>query len=127
MKSKSTKGIDKQLDDAWSLLVKLTAGNKCEYCSNTQNLNSHHVFGRRNHSVRWYPSNGVCLCAGHHALLKFSAHQSPTWFANWIIQKRGQKWYDILEVKARGQSHLSKFEKEIILKELRDEIQKYGL
>ncbi len=29
---KQRKGIDRRLDDAWSLLVKLKAGMKCEYC-----------------------------------------------------------------------------------------------
>ena len=41
---KKLKGLDGKLDDAWSLLVKLEAGNKCEVCGITTTLNSHHIF-----------------------------------------------------------------------------------
>jgi len=60
------KGIDKKLDNAWSKLVKLRAGNKCEIklCGKTKYLNSHHIFTRRNKAVRWSVLNGVALCPG---------------------------------------------------------------
>ena len=35
MKIKRKKGIDGKLDTAWSKLVKLRAGNRCEYCKTT--------------------------------------------------------------------------------------------
>ena len=76
------KGIDKKLDDAWAKLVKLKAGNKCEYCGKTDRLNSHHVYSRSNRSVRWDIDNGYSLCVGHHVFGNFSAHKSPLDFAN---------------------------------------------
>ena len=63
---KVRKGIDGKLDIAWSKLVKLRAGMKCEYCSKTSYLNSHHIYSRSKKSTRWNPDNGICLCVGHH-------------------------------------------------------------
>lgn len=122
---KSRTGIDKKLDDAWSLLVKLKAGNKCEYCGKQNYLNSHHVFSRSKKSTRWSIANGVCLCVGHHTFSSsFSAHKTPTEFTEWIRNKRGETWYTNLRISAHGTVKWSNFEKEIILKELENEIKK---
>jgi len=121
------KGIDKKLDDAWSLLVKLIAGNQCEYCRNTQTLNSHHVFTRSNKSTRWDELNGICLCASHHTLnSKFSAHGTPTIFSEWIINKRGENWHNLLRLRAHSDGKRTKFEKEIMLNELNKRIKSYA-
>ncbi len=117
------KGIDKLLDNAWSLLVKLRAGNKCEYCNNTRTLNSHHVFTRTNKSTRWDVLNGISLCASHHILnSKFSAHGTPTIFTEWIMNKRGENWHNLLRLRAHSDGKRTKFEKEILLRELKKEI-----
>lgn len=124
---KKSKGIDGRLDDAWSLLIKLIAGNKCEYCRNTQTLNSHHVFTRTNKSTRWDTVNGICLCASHHTLnSKFSAHGTPTIFTEWIINKRSENWHNLLRLRAHADGKRTKFEKEIMLKELNKRIKSYG-
>jgi len=120
------KGIDKKLDNAWSKLVKLRAGNKCEIklCGKTKYLNSHHIFTRRNKAVRWSVLNGVALCPGHHTLnSNFSAHATPILFHNWMVETKGQDFIDKLTFKASGISKLHKFEKEIMLKELNHEIE----
>jgi hypothetical protein len=120
------KGIDKKLDDAWSLLVKLRAGNKCEYCGKTTTLNSHHIFSRSNRSVRWDPINGICLCVAHHTFSsKFSAHKAPVEFTLWLTESKGQDFIDRLRIKANSVSKLHKFEKELLLKELQKEIEDY--
>ena len=117
------KGIDKKMDDAWSKLVKLIAGNQCEYCRNTQTLNSHHVFTRSNKSTRWDELNGISLCASHHTLnSKFSAHGTPTIFTEWIINKRGENWHNLLRLRAHADGKRTKFEKEIMLRELNKRI-----
>jgi len=72
----------------------------------TKYLNSHHIFSRNNYSVRWNPSNGVCLCAGHHVLCNFSAHKAPLEFAEWLKEKRGKKWYEQLRKKAKQTSQI---------------------
>lgn len=116
------KHIDKNLDTAWSLLVKLKAGNRCEYCGKSSPLNSHHIFSRSKKSVRWDVNNGVCLCVGHHIGNDFSAHKSPVTFTQWLIKKKGQDFIDRLTYKSNGISKLHPFEKEVLLQELNKEI-----
>lgn len=121
---KKLKGIDGQLDLAWSELVKLKAGNKCEIqnCGKT-NIQSHHIYTRRNKAVRWEPMNGVSLCAWHHTLnSKFSAHATPVTFTEWLIENKGEDYMQILRMKANQISKLHKFEKEVLLSELKREI-----
>jgi hypothetical protein len=123
---KKLKGVEGKLDDAWSKLVKLRAGMKCEYCRNTTALNSHHVFTRVNRATRWDVTNGISLCASHHTLdSKFSAHGTPTIFTEWIIKYRGENWHTLLRIRANSISKLHPFEKEILLKELNKEINSY--
>lgn len=88
------------LDKLWSEKVKKRVGNKCEYCGKVPYLNSHHIFSRSNHAVRWDLDNGVALCAGHHVFGNFSAHKSPVEFVEWIKAKRGIEWYERLRAKA---------------------------
>jgi predicted restriction endonuclease len=102
VKKKPTKTqLNKKADTEWSLSVKEKAGFKCEVCGSTQSLNSHHIFGRKNYSTRWDIDNGICLCVGHHKFNpKFSAHESPTLFTDWVKQYRGLEWYEKLRAKA---------------------------
>ena len=86
----SKKTLKNKLDKAWSQLVKLQAGNKCEVCGNSETLNSHHVVGRRNLRLRWEVINGVCLCVKHHKFGNQSAHENPVWFEDWLKENRGQ-------------------------------------
>ena len=102
-KKKTKTQLNKVKDTEWSAMVKILAGNRCEVCGTTQFLNSHHIFGRGNHSTRWDVNNGVCLCAGHHKFKHdFSAHNTPTLFTEWVILKRGKEWHDLLTLKAKG-------------------------
>lgn len=120
------KGIDKRLDDAWSLLVKLIHGNKCEYCGKETTLNSHHIYSRSKRSTRWHLNNGACLCVSHHTFNSgFSAHKTPLEFTEWIIEKRGQQWYDDLKVKAHTIEKLFKHEKEALLLDMNTQIKEY--
>lgn len=117
------KGIDKKLDDAWSELIKLGAGMRCEYCGKETTLNSHHIFSRSKMSTRWDVINGICLCVAHHTFSsKFSAHKTPVEFTIWLTEKKGQSFIDRLRIKANSISKLHKFEKEILLEELRKQI-----
>lgn len=85
----SKKTLKNKLDKAWSQLVKLQAGNKCEVCGSTETLNSHHIVGRRNLRLRWEPMNGVSLCAGCHTFRTQSFHQNPVWADVWLRENRG--------------------------------------
>lgn len=123
---KQRKGIDKKLDDAWSELVKLRGGMKCEVCSKTKPLNSHHIYSRSKKSTRWDVKNGICLCVGCHVFSsKFSAHKTPLEFVNWLTQYKGQEYIDILTIKANATSKLHTFEKQVLLDDLNEQIKNY--
>ena len=123
---KKLKGVDGKLDIAWSKLVKLIAGNKCEYCGKTSYLNSHHIYSRSKRSVRWDVKNGICLCVGHHTFSStFSAHKTPLEFVKWLEDYKGTDYIDNLTLKANSISKLHKFEKEELLKHLNNQIIKY--
>jgi hypothetical protein len=123
---KKLKGLDGKLDDAWSLLVKLEAGMRCEYCGTDKNLNSHHIYSRSNRSVRWDESNGVSLCVAHHTFSSgFSAHKTPLEFVYWLEEEYGKVYMDELRLKANSTKKWMKFEKEELLKELNDKIETY--
>ena len=111
-------GIDKQLDNAWSLFVKLKAGMKCEYCGSMKSLNSHHLNSRAKRTVRWDVNNGICLCVNHHIGNEFSAHKTSIPFTMWLIKYKGQKFMDDLQWKSNQTGKHTEFEKKLILDEL---------
>ena len=93
----------KTVDAKWSELVKVRAGYLCEHCLCETTLNSHHIFGRKNYSTRWDLDNGICLCSYCHMFnSKFSAHETPTLFSDWVKKYRGEEWYDNLRRKANA-------------------------
>lgn len=128
MKIKKKKGIEGKLDSAWSKLVKLRAGNKCEYCgTQTGQLHSHHIFSRQNKSTRWDVKNGIALCASHHVLSSsFSAHKTPMEFTEWLKEYKSSDFVDRLRIKSKSVSKIALFEKELFLKELQKEIDSYA-
>lgn len=84
--------LTKRLDAAWSLEVKRRAGYRCEVCGKRNNLNSHHIVGRRNRNLRWDLRNGVCLCVSHHKFGLQSFHEDPLWAREWLEENR---WEDL--------------------------------
>ena len=125
LKSKNSKKIDNQLDAAWSKLVKLIAGSKCEHCRSAKALNSHHIYSRSKKSVRWKTINGICLCVGCHIGVGFSAHKTPIEFIDWLNSYKGHEYMSELRMAANLTAKYTIFEKELILKELLSEINKY--
>ena len=85
--------LTKKLDTAWSEAVKKRAGYKCEVCGKDMGLNSHHIVGRTNRTLRWDVKNGVSLCVSHHKFGRQSAHEDPLWFKEWLEDER---WEDVL-------------------------------
>ena len=91
--AKTTRGFDNQ----WRKQALERANYKCEYCGATEHLQVHHVIGRRCYSTRFYLPNAVVLCAKHHTFsTDFSAHQNIVEFSRWILERRGQEWWDDL-------------------------------
>jgi hypothetical protein len=91
--------LKKELDEAWSKAVKKKAGFKCEVCGKTEHLNSHHIVGRRNRTLRWDCRNGVSLCVSHHKFGLESAHEDPLWFKEWLEDKRWEDYQYLYLVK----------------------------
>lgn len=117
------KGIDKKLDDAWAILVKLRAGTKCEYCGKETHLNAHHIYSRSKRSTRWDTQNGISLCVAHHVFSSgFSAHKTPLEFIDWLKTYKSEEQIDSLRLKAHSTVKYMKFEKEQMLDDLQKEI-----
>lgn len=95
-KANTTRGFEA----VWRKIALAKANNCCEYCGiskESTRLNVHHVISRRNYSVKFYIPNAVVLCAKHHLFSSdFSAHQNSIEFARWILEKRGEAWYNDL-------------------------------
>lgn len=91
--------LTKKLDEAWSKAVKKRAEWKCEVCGSEKCLNSHHIVGRRNRTLRWDCRNGVCLCVSHHKFGLESAHEDPLWFKEWLEDKRWEDYQYLYLVK----------------------------
>jgi len=91
------KGIDGKLDKAWSENVR--SYGRCEVCGRTGLLNAHHIFGRRNRTLRWELRNGVCLCFSHHKGQPQSAHEDPEWFREWLLENRTEDYLYLVKKK----------------------------
>jgi hypothetical protein len=91
--------LTKKLDEAWSKACKKKAGWKCEVCGKEEHLNSHHIVGRRNRTLRWDLRNSVCLCVSHHKFGVESAHEDPLWFKEWLEDKRWEDYQYLYLVK----------------------------
>ena len=98
-KSLTKKQLTKKLDEAWSVACKKKADFKCEVCGATNYLNSHHIVGRRNRTLRWDLRNSVCLCVLHHKFGIESAHEDPLWFREWLEENRWEDYQYLYCVK----------------------------
>jgi len=89
----SKKSLAKENLRLWAELVKLKAGNKCEWwnCRKTEHLNAHHIFSRSHKSTKFLPENGLCFCSGHHSLQTDSAHKDPFFMMRLIGKIQGYK------------------------------------
>jgi hypothetical protein len=94
MRKPSKTTLRKKLDAIWSRIIR--SKGACEVCGKSENLNAHHLIGRRDLSLRWVPMNGVCLCAGCHTFKLQSAHQDPLWFHEWLVANKVQAFLDDL-------------------------------
>lgn len=102
-RKKQKKKLEKECMALWAKIVKLRAGNICEYpgCNKTNNLNAHHIFTRARTSTRYDVENGMCLCPTHHTLGADAAHRDPE-FKDFIIARnvRTDLFYKKLRLKA---------------------------
>jgi len=116
---KDTKTLKRDLDEAWSLYVKLRDGLRCRFesvgmakirCGKAfrlyqnakqewkvpQGLQAAHIIGRQNHRYRSDFKNGIALCGGHHIL--FDGLWRSTGRADSLIVELGILSSDELEL-----------------------------
>lgn len=126
IKHRTLKSVNKRLDEAWSLLVKIKANFKCEYCGSEQALNSHHIYSRAKVSTRWHIPNGICLCVNHHTFSnKFSAHRTPLEFTEWLEMTKGIDFIESLKFEAKKRVNLDIYDRIELLEKLKAEIKIY--
>lgn len=113
------KGIDKKLFDNWSILVRLKAHGRCEYCGSTNTVQAHHIMPREHRGTSWLVENGVALCMRHHI---YWAHKNAIAFTGWIIKHRGKEQIEILEWKANSVCKWVASEKDFLLQDLKKQI-----
>lgn len=116
---------DKELLALWREVVFKQAGGRCEYpgCRKAEYLNAHHIYSRSHRSTRYDPSNGMCLCSGHHTLNRNSAHHDPD-FKEIIIAAgvRTREFYDRLRFRAFTPAKTDRW---LIKLDLENEVKKY--
>ncbi len=81
-----------KFDDVFSKFIRTRAKWTCEFCkknfeSNRAGLHCSHMFGRRNITVRYHPSNAFAHCVYCHKRLG----ENPIEFAEWAEKKLGKK------------------------------------
>jgi len=95
----SRKKQKKECDLLWAKLIKLRAKGRCEYCGG-EGKNAHHIYSRNRASTRHDPANGIFLCPLHHTLGVWSFHKNPIESVEWLKKKKGEKWYQMLRIRA---------------------------
>lgn len=93
-----------KFDKLMSVLIRERVNWVCEWPScgvhypqgHRKGLQHSHIWGRRRHSVRWFPDNGAALCTGHHSFVS----ANPTEHKAFALQLLGQERYDALLLKA---------------------------
>ena len=97
-KKESTKTIMNRLYRAWSDIVHLKAGNKCEVCGAEGKLDAHHLQPRQICSgLRFEPANGILLCSSHHKYGHESAHKGMLWFVDWLQKNKPEQFKYVMD------------------------------
>ena len=86
--NKTRKVLSKRADRAWSTVVKVNAGFKCEVCGSDCLLDPHHFVDRDVEILRHCTKNGVCLCRRCHN----QAEECKDWFDRWMLKYRPQDY-----------------------------------
>ena len=93
----SRKGLTKKLDALWARAVKLRDKYTCQksgikYPEDARGCHAHHIFTKGGHpATRWDIDNGITLNCGNH---RGFAHAKPYVFRDWMIERKGQEWWD---------------------------------
>jgi len=107
-KKTSKQKEQKELDEIWAKKVKDRDNWTCQICNKKfDKVNAHHILPRQLKGLRWDVNNGITLCAYHHRLGPWSAHQNAVWFFGWLNENKPQTLRYII-------NKISQYEKVII-------------
>jgi len=95
IRKRSRSTLRNLLDAAFSLKIRVRGICEWHWCKGYQ-LQTAHIFSRKNYSTRWDEDNAVCLCAKCH----FFAHQNPVLFTEFIQDHLGIEKYESLKMRA---------------------------
>ena len=122
MKLTPRKRLIKELDKLWTEIVKLRAGNKCQYCGrNNIRLNAHHIHSRSRYATRWDLDNGVCLCFTHHRLMHDDPEEAMKFYKTLFTQEQWEQ----LKTKAHQLAKFSLADLEQMRDKLKEELKKF--
>lgn len=108
-------------DKLFSRLVKLLAGNRCEYCGGTnKRLECSHFHSRRNKSVRFDTDNASCLCFTCHTYLGGNPYQHVEFFK----KRLGSEKFEELNIRAEILVKRTKQDKEELTEQLKGKIRR---
>jgi 5-methylcytosine-specific restriction endonuclease McrA len=85
-----------KLDKKFREMIYERDNGVCSYCGQRGN-NVHHIVGRRNRSLRWFPANGLVLCSGCHTFRTDSFHQNPLTTMKWFEETYPDRYEAINE------------------------------
>ena len=111
------------LDRLWSEAVKLRAGMRSEYnTKKRESLQSHHIWGKNSHRLRWELKNGICITSGEHKFIAHGSRERQVDFERWAMQVRGLTENDRLLWKHKSTKTVDLWAVKI---HLQQEIEKY--
>lgn len=90
------KALKRKLDLAFSKYMRQKYP-ACQHCRKRDNLQIHHIYSRKNLSVRWDEDNIVVVCPACH----FYFHQHPIEFVRFLEKVKGKRKLKELEKKAK--------------------------
>lgn len=106
MSKRTVSSVKKSCDNLWSAIVR--SFGRCEYCGTTETLSAHHVYGRRNHRLRFDVRNGCCLCYYCHitwAEQNAAGDKRPSPFLEWFENYRISDAKYLREENQKGTIH----------------------
>ena len=78
------------LDLLWRKIIHARDNEICQWCHKSNKMDSHHIFGRKNLSVRWDTRNGILLCYSCH---QYKIHTDHEGLRMVCINKIGENLY----------------------------------
>jgi 5-methylcytosine-specific restriction endonuclease McrA len=90
--------IEKKADNLWRDTILKSVDYKCEVCGGVANQVHHYFPKGQNGHLRYCWANGVPICPSCH--VKHHRTYNPSIHAT-VANKRGRKWYEKLNDKAR--------------------------